>query len=123
MHNIIHHSDQEIKINTSRFTKDSKIFTRTRTFGIIPQEIINDMKLIIPNSTTKAVKFPHGRHFRRKFIQRYLQLVRIEDIFNSFEDIFHSFEDLSISFEDINNKHYQRYQSKIEKVPRDIRRA
>ena len=69
-HNIIHHSDQELKINTSKFTKDYKIFTstRTRTFGIIPQAIINDMKLIIPNSTTKAVKISHGRHFRRKSI-------------------------------------------------------
>ena len=87
---------------------------------LIPQAIINDMKLIIPNSTTKAVKISHGRHFRRTFILRYLQLVRFEDIFNSFEDIFNSFEDIfnsfediSISFEDISNKHYQRYQNKL----------
>ena len=39
-HNIIHYSDQELKIITSKFTKDSKIFTSTRTFGIIPQSFV-----------------------------------------------------------------------------------
>ena len=43
-HNIIYHSDQEIKIITSKLAKNSKIFSSTRTFGIIPQVIINDKK-------------------------------------------------------------------------------
>ena len=64
-YNIIHHSDQELKIITSKFTKDSKIFTSTRTFGIIPQAIINDRKLIIPNNTTKSLKFHVFRIFMR----------------------------------------------------------
>ena len=56
-HNIIHHSDQELKSITSKFTKDSNTFTSTGTICIIPQAIINDRKLIIPNNTAKAVNF------------------------------------------------------------------
>ena len=49
-HNIIYHSDQELKIITSKLTKNSKIFSSTGIFGIIQQAIINDRELIIPNN-------------------------------------------------------------------------
>ena len=50
-HNIIHHSDQDLK-----------------TFGIIPQAIINDRKLIIPNSITIAVKISRLPDIYEEFI-------------------------------------------------------
>ena len=67
-HNIIHHSDQELKIIKSKLTKDSKIFTSTRTFGIITQAIINDRKLFIPNNTTKSLKISRLPDINEEFI-------------------------------------------------------
>ena len=62
-HNIIHHLDQQLKIITSELTKTSKIFSLTRTFGIIPQAIINDRKLIIPNNDLVTLTAAFDLHF------------------------------------------------------------
>ena len=61
--NLIYHSDQELKIITSNLTKTSKIFSSTRTFGIIPQAIINDRKLIIPNNDLVTLTAAYDLHF------------------------------------------------------------
>ena len=62
-HNIIYHSDQELKIITSKLIKHSKIFSSTRTFCIVPKAIINDRKLIIPNNDLVALTAASDLHF------------------------------------------------------------